>query len=149
MATSTRKRQSRPRPRPRDYEDEFDGYEQAYQHAWGGSWHLDKRVPIALIVTMFVQMAAGIWWASQLNSDVSFLKNQIVSLKEDLNDKADKFEKVSTLGVELKIFSAQLNKVEKTLELLRDKITDQQIRNRYEYRTETDPTARSSVRPSD
>ena len=145
MTTSTRKRQPRPRPRPRDYEEEFECYEQAYQHAWGGSWHLDKRVPIALIITMFLQMAAGIWWASQLNSDVNFLKNQIVSLKDDLSDKADKFEKVSTLGVELKIFSAQLSKVEKTLELLRDKMTDQQIRNRYDYnndRTETNPSAR-------
>ena len=29
-------------------------------------WHLDKRVPIALILTLAVQFAAGVWFAGQL-----------------------------------------------------------------------------------
>lgn len=29
-----------------------------------GGWHLDKRVPIALIVTLVLQTAGAVWWIS-------------------------------------------------------------------------------------
>ena len=35
-----------------------------------GGWHLDKRVPIALIAGLFLQAATFGWWASQINSRV-------------------------------------------------------------------------------
>jgi hypothetical protein len=41
-----------------------------------GHWHLDKRVPIALIVAMFVQTCAIVWWASDLSARVSTLERQ-------------------------------------------------------------------------
>ena len=31
-------------------------------------WHLDKRVPVALIITMLSGYAGGIWWISEMNS---------------------------------------------------------------------------------
>ena len=37
-------------------------------------WHLDKKVPIALIVTVAVQLAAFIWMAAKLDSRVSTLE---------------------------------------------------------------------------
>lgn len=30
-------------------------------------WHLDKRVPIALIFAIFMQSAAAVWWAAGIN----------------------------------------------------------------------------------
>jgi len=33
-------------------------------------WHLDRRVPLALIVTIAAQTFAAVWWASALNSRV-------------------------------------------------------------------------------
>jgi len=33
-------------------------------------WHLDKRVPVALIVTLFVQFGAGVWFVSQLSARI-------------------------------------------------------------------------------
>ena len=33
-----------------------------------GAWHVDRRVPIALIVTILIQTGAAIWWASSVNS---------------------------------------------------------------------------------
>lgn len=39
-----------------------------------GQWHLDKRVPIALIVTLVFQAAAGLWWASGVNNRVLHLE---------------------------------------------------------------------------
>lgn len=30
-------------------------------------WHLDKRVPIALIFAIFVQSATAVWWAASIS----------------------------------------------------------------------------------
>ncbi len=37
-------------------------------------WTVDKRVPIALIVTIIIQSAGIIWWASELSSRVASLE---------------------------------------------------------------------------
>jgi Tfp pilus assembly protein PilO len=39
-------------------------------------WHLDKRVPVALIFTLLMQSALGVWWASNLSNDVTTLKSR-------------------------------------------------------------------------
>ena len=37
-------------------------------------WHLDKRVPVALIITILSQFALTIWIASRMLSDIDTLK---------------------------------------------------------------------------
>lgn len=37
-------------------------------------WHLDKRVPVALIVTILVQSGAAIWWAAGQSERVNALE---------------------------------------------------------------------------
>lgn len=37
-------------------------------------WHLDKRVPLALIVTIIIQTAGLVWWASSLSERVNSLE---------------------------------------------------------------------------
>lgn len=39
-------------------------------------WHLDKRVPIALIITIAVQTAGIVWWASSLSERVNTLERR-------------------------------------------------------------------------
>lgn len=39
-------------------------------------WHLDKRVPIALIVMLAIQTATIIWWASGITERVSVLEKR-------------------------------------------------------------------------
>jgi TolA-binding protein len=34
------------------------------------AWHLDKRIPIALIFTLIVQTAFAVWWVSNLSHRV-------------------------------------------------------------------------------
>lgn len=43
-------------------------------------WHLDRRVPIALMLTIAVQTAAIVWWASSLSERVNTLERQIASI---------------------------------------------------------------------
>jgi hypothetical protein len=37
-------------------------------------WHLDKKVPLALIVTLVLQTFAAVWWASGLSQRVASLE---------------------------------------------------------------------------
>ena len=34
-------------------------------------WHLDKRVPITLVVVIGIQTAAAIWWAASMDARVT------------------------------------------------------------------------------
>lgn len=40
-------------------------------------WHLDKKVPLALILTMALQTTAVVWWASSLTERVSVLEKRV------------------------------------------------------------------------
>lgn len=33
-------------------------------------WHLDRRVPISIIIVLVVQMMGGAWMASRMHSDI-------------------------------------------------------------------------------
>lgn len=38
------------------------------------SWHLDRKVPVTIIMTILVQTAGLIWWASKMDSRVATLE---------------------------------------------------------------------------
>ena len=40
-------------------------------------WHLDKRVPLALIVTIAVQTAGAIWWASNMTERMDQIERRM------------------------------------------------------------------------
>lgn len=42
-------------------------------------WHLDKRVPLALIVTIFIQTAGAFWWAATIAARVNYLEETQIS----------------------------------------------------------------------
>ncbi len=44
-------------------------------------WHLDKRVPIALIVTIMLQCGAGIWWGATMAARLDNQERRIESLE--------------------------------------------------------------------
>lgn len=39
-------------------------------------WHLDRRVPLALILTIVIQTVGIVWWASSLTERVSVLEKR-------------------------------------------------------------------------
>ena len=39
-------------------------------------WHLDKRVPISLIVTILIQTAVIVWWAAGTAERINVLEKQ-------------------------------------------------------------------------
>lgn len=40
-------------------------------------WHVDKKVPLALIIALTAQTAFGVWWASGINTRVENLERQV------------------------------------------------------------------------
>lgn len=56
----------------RDHDRET--YEGPDRRAPDKHWHLDRRVPIAIIIALFLQACAAIWWAKGVDSDVEHLK---------------------------------------------------------------------------
>jgi hypothetical protein len=42
------------------------------------AWRLDKRVPVAVIVAMLLQLAGILIWATQLDARVSSMEQQMV-----------------------------------------------------------------------
>lgn len=43
-------------------------------------WTFDKRVPLALVATLFLQTAAAIWWASSIDGRVTDAENRIAEI---------------------------------------------------------------------
>jgi cell division protein FtsB len=42
-------------------------------------WHLDKRVPVALIITLLGQMVVAIWWAASINTRVETIERNVTA----------------------------------------------------------------------
>lgn len=65
-------------------------------------WHLDKRVPIALIFAILAQTIAGVWWAATLQGTVNELSRRQLIMETQANGD----------GVEAKAFSERLARME-------------------------------------
>lgn len=48
----------------------------------GARWHLDRRIPLALILTISLQTGLGIWWASRINAIQEAHSQRILVLEE-------------------------------------------------------------------
>lgn len=81
----------------------------------GGKWHLDKRVPIALIFAMCMQTAGIVWWGATTSEKVTVLKERL----DAIAPQADR-----------------LTRVEVNIESIKDSLTEikQALRSRAEER---------------
>jgi hypothetical protein len=53
-------------------------------------WHLDKRVPVALIFAMLVQTAGVVWWGATTSERLSNLERRV----ESTSPQADRLTRV-------------------------------------------------------
>lgn len=73
-------------------------------------WHLDKRVPIALIVSMGIQTAAAVWWASSVSERVSTLER-----RADIA--APQGDRLTRVEVKIENVQEGVNRIERALTL--------------------------------
>lgn len=53
------------------------------------SWHLDKRVPLALIVALLIQTGGMVWWAATIQAEGNAREARLVKLEQQTaNDRA-------------------------------------------------------------
>ena len=45
-------------------------------------WHLDKRIPLALVLALCIQAAVGISWASRIHFELIELKKDVGALNK-------------------------------------------------------------------
>jgi hypothetical protein len=45
------------------------------------NWHLDRRVPIALVAGLLMQMAVGMWWVAKMDSRMERGEQRMVRLE--------------------------------------------------------------------
>jgi hypothetical protein len=43
-------------------------------------WHVGKEIPLALVCALFLQSAAGIWWAATTTAELRAMKDQLESV---------------------------------------------------------------------
>ena len=48
-----------------------------------GPWMLDKRVPIALILAILTQTAAGVWWAASQTARLDTAEKRVAELESN------------------------------------------------------------------
>lgn len=55
-------------------------------------WHLDKRVPLALIVAIFLQSVSAVWWAATIHAKVTVIETYTSEDRDKLNALGAKVE---------------------------------------------------------
>ena len=71
-------------------------------------WHLDKKVPILLILTIFLQTGGFFWWAASQTEKVSVLKERVDAL-------APQAERLARLEVSLDNIKMTLIEIKQAL----------------------------------
>lgn len=80
------------------------------------AWHLDRKVPIALMVTIFMQSATAVWWASSIESRVG----TIAKSDDSQNLKLQSVENsVQTMAVGAATLAAQLSALKDAMDEVR------------------------------
>lgn len=74
-----------------------------------GKWHVDRRVPLALITTMIVQTGAIVWWAGNIN-------NRVAQLEQDAPDSLRIVERVARVETHIETMKDYLRRIEVKLD---------------------------------
>jgi len=56
-----------------------------------GRWHLDRRVPLALIVAILIQTAGALMWAGAASERINQLERQVIS-EDDMGERTARLE---------------------------------------------------------
>ncbi len=76
-------------------------------------WQLDRRVPIVLLLTLFMQFVAALIWASQLNARVETLEIQ-AGHSYDLGEKLARIdERVQAMKQDTDFIKQSINRIGK------------------------------------
>lgn len=86
-------------------------------------WHVDRNVPIALIVTIVIQGAIGVWWASDITSRLRLIETAEATARGDastlikLSDA--RYERLIRLEEKLASMLNTIDRIEKKIDSIK------------------------------
>ena len=87
-------------------------------------WHLDKRVPVALIFAMIIQFAGlvsgGVWFASKLDSKIDAVDARVTVVDRDMNRLS---RQISTMADASNVQAVQLGRIEEQITGMRGDVS--------------------------
>jgi Tfp pilus assembly protein PilO len=76
------------------------------------SWHLDKRVPVSIILVLCVQFVSGLWFIADIKKDVEILKAaRIDQLQRDERQDHTVADAVTNLRADLLEMNRKLDRL--------------------------------------
>jgi len=101
-------------------------------------WHLDKRVPVALIFALCVQGAGGIWWASTTNERLDQVERRLEGFSERSEGMRSE---IQDQGETIAVLLSRVDDTNRNLDRLRGEvaITNDLLRELIRNGTEVDP----------
>jgi len=96
------------------------------------SWHLNKGVPIALILTIFIQSIGAVWWASSLDSTVRELDDKITQVVAvQSRDKAEgnsenlrQWARINAVEAAVQGLNSNINTISAILQRVEEQVKD-------------------------
>ena len=82
-------------------------------------WHLDKRVPIALILAIIIQVAGAVYWASKMESRIEANTTRIETVDRDMTRLT---RQMTTMAEASNTQAIQLGRIEEQITGLRGDI---------------------------
>ncbi|MCU0920755.1 MAG: hypothetical protein MUF16_10520 [Burkholderiaceae bacterium] len=77
-----------------------------------GQWHLDRRVPISIILAMLAQFAGGLWFVARLDARIIALETaQVAQAERDNRQDANHNDSLSLLRSDMRDIMARLDRL--------------------------------------
>lgn len=71
-------------------------------------WHLDRKVPISIILTILIQTAGVMWWAASANERLNSLEQKMIML-------APQSDRLTRVEVNIETIKDSLAEIKATL----------------------------------
>ena len=85
------------------------------------SWHLDKRVPIAMILTIAAQTLGAVWWAGAINQRMAAVERRQNLMEERTVSQAHE-SRIAVLEAQWRTVDARLDRIEVRLDVIMDAV---------------------------
>jgi hypothetical protein len=75
-------------------------------------WHLDKKVPISIIMVLVIQAVSGLWFIADLKKDIEMVK-LVQVLQRERDDRQDRTgaEQVALVRADIQELSKKLDRL--------------------------------------
>lgn len=83
-------------------------------------WHIDRRVPVVLVLTLLVQFGGAVWWARGAEERIAALERRVSEVSQDSRSASSSFsdlkDRVTRIEVVLNTVADTTIKIDRRLE---------------------------------